>query len=204
MATAAVTYTFTPNTTILSAEANTNFSDLVSFLNNSVMHRDASAAFTAVPSGPSTDPSTDNHLARKKYVDDSITGLYTAPAAYTPSHTGITVGNGTEIARVIYVGKLVFVSYQLTGGSTTSLDIVSAIQVGLPVAVANGPAAGAGEIRDFGGRSYPITAAAAAGATACVLNHPESSLDGRVNGAAPFYPFSTNDLLRFTIVYEKA
>lgn len=69
MATAAITYTFAAATTILSAEANTNFSDLVTFLNGSVMHLDASSAFTAVPSGPSTDPSTANHLSRKSYVD---------------------------------------------------------------------------------------------------------------------------------------
>lgn len=72
MSTAAVTYTFVPETTILSAEANTNFSDLVTFLNTDVMHRDASSAFTAIPSGPASDPSTANQLSRKAYVDAQI------------------------------------------------------------------------------------------------------------------------------------
>lgn len=69
MATAAVTYSFSASTLIKSAEVNTNFSDLVSFLNNQTIHKDASVAFTAVPSGPASDPTGDNQLARKRYVD---------------------------------------------------------------------------------------------------------------------------------------
>lgn len=69
MAVASVSNSFAPNTLIESAEVNTNFADLVTFLNGSTMHRDASAAFTAVPSGPATDPTSANQLARKAYVD---------------------------------------------------------------------------------------------------------------------------------------
>ena len=69
MATAAVTYTFVPNTLVKSSEANTNFQDIVDFLNGSVIHKDASIAFTAIPSGPSSDPTDDNQFARKAYVD---------------------------------------------------------------------------------------------------------------------------------------
>lgn len=69
MATASVTYSFAASTLIKSAEANTNFQDLVSFLNSQVIHKDASVAFTGVPSGPATDPSADNQLVRKAYVD---------------------------------------------------------------------------------------------------------------------------------------
>lgn len=69
MATASTTYTFTDGTAAVADEVNQNFTDVVSFLNDSVVHRDGSNAFTAVPTGPSTDPSTDNHLTRKAYVD---------------------------------------------------------------------------------------------------------------------------------------
>jgi len=69
MAVAAITYSFAPLTDILSSEANTNFQDLVSFLNGEVIHKDASVAFTAIPSGPALDPISDNQLPRKAYVD---------------------------------------------------------------------------------------------------------------------------------------
>lgn len=69
MATAAITYLFDPNTLAESGEVNTNFADLVAFLNGQTIHKDASIAFTGVPSGPATDPTSDNHFARKAYVD---------------------------------------------------------------------------------------------------------------------------------------
>lgn len=47
MATASVTNTFVTATTLSSSAMNTNFTDLVTFLNNSVVHRDGSKAMTA-------------------------------------------------------------------------------------------------------------------------------------------------------------
>lgn len=75
MATAAVTYTFAAGGTILAAQHNTNFSDLVTYINTHAIHKDGSIAFTAVPSGPATDPTSDNQLARKAYVDARTLGL---------------------------------------------------------------------------------------------------------------------------------
>lgn len=72
MATLSVTYSFVPLTLAESSEVNQNFQDVVTFVNGSVMHRDASSAFTAVPSGPATNPSTDNQLTRKRYVDNDL------------------------------------------------------------------------------------------------------------------------------------
>lgn len=69
MSVAAVTYTFAPNTLTKSSEANTNFADLVTYINSNAITKDAALAFTGVPSGPATDPTGDNHLARKAYVD---------------------------------------------------------------------------------------------------------------------------------------
>lgn len=70
MATAQVTYTFAPQTLIESQEVNQNFQDIIDFLNLQVMHRDASAAFSNVPSGPTgQNPTSDDHLVRKAYVD---------------------------------------------------------------------------------------------------------------------------------------
>lgn len=60
---------FTTGTTIVASEVNTNFDDLFTEVNTNMVHKDGSVAFTGVPSGPATDPSTDNQLARKAYVD---------------------------------------------------------------------------------------------------------------------------------------
>lgn len=69
MATAAITYTFVANTLITASEANTNFQDLVDFLNQEVVHKDGSVAFTAHASGPASNPTTDNQYSRKAFVD---------------------------------------------------------------------------------------------------------------------------------------
>jgi hypothetical protein len=69
MATASVSNSFTGGTTAVAAEVNENFDDIVSFLNEQAIQKDASLAFTSIPSGPDSNPSSDNQFARKKYVD---------------------------------------------------------------------------------------------------------------------------------------
>lgn len=69
MATVPAMNAFTNGTTIASVDVNENFDNLADFAQNSTIHKDASVAFTGVPSGPATDPSTANHLTRKSYVD---------------------------------------------------------------------------------------------------------------------------------------
>jgi len=48
-------------------------------------------------------------------------------AAFTPSRSNITVGNGTEVARYQQIGKTTNVFYQLTLGSTSSIGNTPAI-----------------------------------------------------------------------------
>lgn len=57
---------------------------------------DGSDAFTGVPSGPSTDPTADDHLARKKYVDDQ--------AALSVATTGGTMTGALTLEREILLG----------------------------------------------------------------------------------------------------
>lgn len=73
----AKTYTFVAGTPIESGEANQNFDDIVGYVNAEVVVRDGSKAFTSIPTGPATNPTTDNQFTRKKYVDDQDTAITT-------------------------------------------------------------------------------------------------------------------------------
>ena len=135
MATASVQHTFAALTDIKSSEANKNFQDLVNFINNQVIHADASRVFTAIPSGPPTDPSSDNQFARKAYVDrgpsveqsqftpggtsDLTLGTFTnwpsVGGQYTLSHTK-RQPSGTTSILVIYLGS----GFSVTAPSTVA------------------------------------------------------------------------------------
>src|SRR5437868_4994070 len=80
MSTATVTNTFSAGTTAVASQVNTNFSDLVSYINTNCIVKDGTLASTAVLSGPATDPTSDNHYARKAYVD-GLVGRDTATSA---------------------------------------------------------------------------------------------------------------------------
>ena len=80
-------YTFVPGTDIESAEANQNFDDLVDYVNGEVIVRDASKAFTAIPAGPGTDPTSPNQFTRKQYVDNLNTAVTTSVTNLTTTVT---------------------------------------------------------------------------------------------------------------------
>jgi len=94
MTAVAKTYTFVPGTTIEAAQANQNFDDIVGYINSEVIVRDASKAFTAIPSGPGTDPSTSNQFTRKQYVDDA--DALRAKLDGTTAFTGIPSGPNSD------------------------------------------------------------------------------------------------------------
>lgn len=56
-------------------------------------------------------------------------------AAYTPTYTNFTLGNGSVIARYAQSGKLVFFQVQITLGSTSSVS--GLIKISLPVTPKN-------------------------------------------------------------------
>lgn len=66
---ASVPNNFTAGTPSVADDVDANFAAVVNWINTNATHLDASKAFTAVPSGPATDPSSDNQLTRKAYVD---------------------------------------------------------------------------------------------------------------------------------------
>jgi len=123
MATAAVSNTFTNGSNADAVQVNSNFTSLVNFLNTEVITRDAAIAFTAIPSGPATNPTLDNQFTRKYYVDNlEPAGVISAYGGAT-APTGYVVCDGTAISRTnpLYVRLFAAIAtrYGVGDGSTT-------------------------------------------------------------------------------------
>jgi microcystin-dependent protein len=123
MATAAVTYVFANGTNADGVQVNSNFNSVVNFLNTETMQRDASIAFTAVPTLPATDPTTANQAVRKAYVDNFLpAGVITQYGALT-APTGWVLCQGQALSRTnpLYtrLWDAIGVNYGVGDGSTT-------------------------------------------------------------------------------------
>lgn len=109
MTAVAKTYTFIPGTPIESDQANQNFDDVVNYINGEVIVRDASKAFTAIPSGPGTDPTTSDQFTRKQYVDnaDALRVKIDGTTAFTgiPSGPDSNPTTDNQLARKKYVDE---------------------------------------------------------------------------------------------------
>lgn len=93
MATASVTITFVDGTTIEAGEFNTNFDDLVTFLNSNVLHKDGAVAATGeLDMGTNkivnlAEPTADNDAARKVDIDLAAAGVHDHAASGVTSGT---------------------------------------------------------------------------------------------------------------------
>lgn len=100
-------YDFVPGQTIESAQVDANFDVLVNYTNGEVIVRDASKAFTAIPSGPGTDPTSPNQFARKQYVDnaDNLRVKIDGSTAFTgiPSGPATNPTTANQFTRKQYV-----------------------------------------------------------------------------------------------------
>jgi len=117
-----MTYTFVNATTASASEVNANFTTLVNWIAANAMQVDGSVAFTSIPSGPASDPTTANQFARKAYVDaaSSVVGsiiMYGGAAA----PTGWMLCQGQEVSRATYSSlyAVVGTTYGVGDGSTT-------------------------------------------------------------------------------------
>lgn len=123
MATAAVTYTFANGTNADGTQVNSNFTSVVNFLNTETIQRDASIAFTAIPSLPATDPTTDNQAVRKAYVDNYTPAGVITQYGGTTAPTGWLLCQGQAISRVNALYTRLFTAigtnYGIGDGSTT-------------------------------------------------------------------------------------
>ena len=118
----AVTYNFVAGTPSVADNVDQNFIDLVNWININAVHLDGSKAFTAVPSGPATDPSSANQLARKAYVDAVLpVGIIQAYAGSTAPGSNWLFCQGQAVSRSTYAGLfgVVGTTYGVGDGSTT-------------------------------------------------------------------------------------
>ena len=121
-ASSAVTYNFVAGTPSVADNVDQNFTDLVNWINTNAVHLDGSKAFTAVPSGPATDPTSANQLARKAYVDAVLpVGIIQAYAGSTAPSGNWLFCQGQAVSRSTYAGLfgVVGTTYGVGDGSTT-------------------------------------------------------------------------------------
>ena len=141
----------------------------------------------------------------------AATGLKWATAAtptytwttYTPSNTGITLGNGTQTARYVKIGKTVTVSYRLVLGSTSSMS--GAIYVGLP-STNNSFANCVVSVTDAGSGNYLGVGAAdpSTGSVLCRPNKANATYATWDDNLTAMFTWAVNDELKFSITYEEA
>lgn len=120
---------------------------------------------------------------------------------YVPSNANVTIGNGTQIARYVRVGRIIFLRYSLVWGTTTAFT--GSVEIGLPVqAASGGPQALTGSIVDSATRVFiGMGEIGATSALTARVNHTESTNIGIVNATAPM-TWTTGDRLVLSGSYE--
>jgi hypothetical protein len=136
-------YDFVPGQTIESSQVDANFDDVVNYINGEVIVRDASKAFTAIPSGPGTDPTSPNQFARKQYVDnaDNLRVKIDGSTAFTgiPSGPATNPSTANQFTRKQYVDDAVAAKVSLPNPVAPSLNITNPqIRVGNVVGTTDG------------------------------------------------------------------
>lgn len=123
-------------------------------------------------------------------------------AVYTPTNSGITVGNGTQTARFSEVGKIVTVSYKFVLGSTSS--VTGAVSVGLP-STNNSVATCAVIIADAGTNNYTCmgTADPSAGNVLIRPVRTDATYGTWSDNLGAMFTWANNDVIQFSITYEK-
>lgn len=120
MATATVPNTFAngPGNTADATQVNGNFNAILGFLNSEVVHRDASIAFTAIPSGPASNPTLANQFTRKQYVDDFIPAGVIMDYAGAAAPSGWVFADGATYDGTNPIYARLFAAIGLTYGGT--------------------------------------------------------------------------------------
>jgi len=128
---------------------------------------------------------------------DAMIGIQAAYSTYTPTWTGITVGNGTQAARYMQVGKNVHAYGRLTFGSTTTVTAVA--HPSLPVAQYQ-----VGSFINFHTGSFWYVRALGGNNAYPGVYIPNQHLVHPFTRLAPGVPgtFGVNDFIQWSIRYE--
>lgn len=142
MATLTISNTFVAGTDALASEVNQNFTDVRTFVNSQVVHRDGTTAFTSTPSMPSTAAAVTaaGHVSNKAYVDDrrwnTAWGVmqqvtFTSPQTFSTTGTvlmtGSTLPSFTFLAGRRYLLRAFIPAVQVSGTSfVAGLNITNA------------------------------------------------------------------------------
>lgn len=123
-------------------------------------------------------------------------------AAWTPTYTNLTVGNGTVTSRYGQSGKFVFFYWRLVLGSTSSIG--SAPKITVPVTALNINPVGSAYYLDAATAEF-IGQTRFFDTSNLQLIAPQSGTNSSA-GLSSGFPFTwtTSDEIRFTIVYEAA
>lgn len=138
MATLSIPNSFTNNTNADALQVNANFAAVAAFANTEGVQRDASIAFTGVPSGPATDPTTANQLTRKSYVDAKVAAFVPAAGSIALAQLAADSVDSSKIVNASITGSDIAAT-TITGsniavGTVTSSNILDATIVGGDIA----------------------------------------------------------------------
>ena len=136
-------------------------------------------------------------LAGQIVTAAALNGILPDFAAYTPTHSNITVGNATQTARYVRLGDLVVVNFNFALGSTSAIG--TGPRVGMPVAASGADAVASVRYTD-GTTHYDGQAILASGSNSILLL---TAAGAQVSATAPF-TWGLNDAIRLSITYEGA
>jgi hypothetical protein len=124
-------------------------------------------------------------------------------ATYTPSNIGITVGNGTQTARFVKVGKTVFVSYRFVLGSTSSVS--GGVYVGMP-SNSNSYSTCPVQVTDSGTGNYVCQGALDPGGGQVLIRPVKTNATYGTwdDSLGSLITYAANDDIKFFITYEEA
>lgn len=130
-------------------------------------------------------------------------GIGGAWVAWSPTLTGISLGNGVVIARRLLMGKTVHFRFQITLGSTTTFSAANSFS--LPSAAQAIRWRFDGEILDAGFANYPIQGRVnpvSPSVVELVYRNGAGNTDASVTNAAPF-GIGSGDVLTMSGTYER-
>jgi hypothetical protein len=151
-----------------------------------------------------TDISSVQTLTNKKLSTGSTVGAATTDISgswvnWTPTLNGITIGNGTVVAKYMQVGKIVHFRFELTLGTTTTLAGANGFT--LPVGCVSYRWRFNGEASDIGVNAYPIIGRVAIATSVVSLIYQNGLIDANFTSTAPFTAGST-DVISIAGSYE--